>query len=35
VTGRVEAIDSEGALVVDGRAFSVGDVVHVRSPGVS
>jgi BirA family transcriptional regulator, biotin operon repressor / biotin---[acetyl-CoA-carboxylase] ligase len=32
VTGRAEAIDPEGALVVDGRAFSVGDVVHVRGP---
>ena len=35
VTGRAEAIDPEGALVVDGRAFSVGDVVHVRGSGMS
>lgn len=32
VTGRAEAIDADGALVVDGRVFSAGDVVHVRGP---
>lgn len=32
VTGRAEAIDADGALVVDGRVFTVGDVVHVRGP---
>ncbi|MBO0747815.1 MAG: hypothetical protein J2O47_05675, partial [Acidimicrobiaceae bacterium] len=32
VTGRAEAIDADGALVVDGRAFTAGDVVHLRSP---
>ncbi|NHC14670.1 biotin--[acetyl-CoA-carboxylase] ligase [Motilibacter deserti] len=30
LTGRAEAVDTEGRLVVDGRAVSAGDVVHVR-----
>jgi len=30
VTGVAEAIDDRGRLVVDGQAFSVGDVIHVR-----
>lgn len=30
VTGRAEAIDADGSLVVDGRAYRVGDVVHLR-----
>lgn len=30
VTGRAEAIDAAGRLVVDGRAFAAGDVVHLR-----
>jgi BirA family biotin operon repressor/biotin-[acetyl-CoA-carboxylase] ligase len=30
VEGTASAIDQQGRLVVDGRAFAVGDVVHVR-----
>lgn len=33
VTGWADAVDADGALVVDGRAYAAGDVVHVRSPG--
>jgi BirA family biotin operon repressor/biotin-[acetyl-CoA-carboxylase] ligase len=30
VTGRAEGVDDSGRLVVAGRAYSAGDVVHVR-----
>lgn len=30
VTGTATAVDDDGRLVVDGRAYSVGDVVHLR-----
>ncbi|NHC43868.1 biotin--[acetyl-CoA-carboxylase] ligase [Motilibacter aurantiacus] len=30
LAGRADAVDDEGRLVVDGRAVSAGDVVHVR-----
>jgi BirA family biotin operon repressor/biotin-[acetyl-CoA-carboxylase] ligase len=30
VSGRAETVDDDGCLVVDGRSYAVGDVVHVR-----
>jgi len=30
VSGTAEAVDDEGRLVVDGRAYAAGDVVHLR-----
>jgi BirA family biotin operon repressor/biotin-[acetyl-CoA-carboxylase] ligase len=30
VAGRAEGIDADGRLVVDGRAYAAGDVVHLR-----
>ena len=30
VTGTAEAVDDEGRLVVDGRSYAAGDVVHLR-----
>src|SRR5205814_3262539 len=30
VTGRAEDVDEQGRLVVDGTAYSAGDVVHLR-----
>ena len=32
VTGTAEAVDDDGRLVVDGKAYGAGDVVHLR-PG--
>jgi BirA family biotin operon repressor/biotin-[acetyl-CoA-carboxylase] ligase len=31
VTGLAEAVDEQGRLVVDGRPYAAGDVVHLRS----
>ncbi len=33
VQGRAEAVDDAGRLVVDGRAYGAGDVVHLRGEG--
>jgi len=30
VEGVAEAVDEQGRLVVDGRAYAAGDVVHLR-----
>jgi BirA family transcriptional regulator, biotin operon repressor / biotin---[acetyl-CoA-carboxylase] ligase len=29
-TGRAEAVDPDGRIVVDGRAYAAGDIVHLR-----
>ncbi|MCU1692914.1 MAG: biotin--[acetyl-CoA-carboxylase] ligase [Frankiales bacterium] len=33
VEGTVSAVDDDGRVVVDGRAYGVGDVVHLRAAG--
>ncbi len=33
VTGTATGLDADGRLIVDGRAFSAGDVIHLRADG--